>query len=61
MLKPQKPDSPTIIKDNFPKLTSNVNLNGQTIIKFFAKSLPNKPGVYQMEDNKGKILYIINS
>ena len=34
------------------------NLNGQEIIKFIAKTLPNQPGVYQMEDEDGQILYI---
>ena len=41
-------------------LQENVNstLKGQDIIKFIAKTLPHQPGVYQMEDNDGKILYI---
>ncbi|MBS56761.1 MAG: excinuclease ABC subunit C [Rickettsiales bacterium] len=34
------------------------NLKGQEIIKFTAKTLPQKPGVYQMENEKGEILYI---
>ncbi len=34
------------------------NLKGQEIIKFIAKTLPHQPGVYQMEDDEGKILYI---
>jgi len=34
------------------------NLKGQEIIKFIAKTLPNQPGVYQMEDDEGNILYI---
>ncbi len=34
------------------------NLNGQEIIKFIAKTLPHQPGVYQMEDEGGQILYI---
>jgi excinuclease ABC subunit C len=34
------------------------NLKGQNIIRFIAKTLPHKPGVYQMEDKKGNILYI---
>jgi len=34
------------------------NLKGQEIIKFIAKTLPNEPGVYQMEDEDGQILYI---
>ena len=36
----------------------NSTLKGQDIIKFIAKTLPHQPGVYQMEDNDGKILYI---
>ena len=43
-----------IIKDqNFQP-----NIKGQDIIKFIAKTLPHQPGVYQMEDNEGNILYI---
>ena len=34
------------------------NLKGQDIIKFIAKTLPHQPGVYQMEDDEGQILYI---
>tara|TARA_B100000029_G_scaffold438569_2_gene454559 strand:+ start:688 stop:2574 length:1887 start_codon:yes stop_codon:yes gene_type:complete len=34
------------------------NLKGQEIIKFIAKTLPHLPGVYQMEDEDGRILYI---
>ncbi len=33
-------------------------MKGQEIIKFIAKTLPNEPGVYQMEDEDGQILYI---
>ena len=58
MAKAQKPDSPPIIKDNFPQLRGNVNLKGQEIIKYISKTLPCKPGVYQMENEDGKILYI---
>ena len=35
-----------------------MNLKGQEIIKFIAKNLPNKPGVYQMENENKEILYI---
>ena len=28
------------------------NLKGHEIIKFIAKTLPNQPGVYQMEDDE---------
>ena len=34
-----------------------MDLKGQEIIKYIAKRLPKQPGVYQMEDDKGKILY----
>ena len=35
-----------------------MTLEGQKIIRATSKTLPNQPGVYQMEDNKGNILYI---
>ncbi len=35
-----------------------MTLKGLEIIRATSKSLPNQPGVYQMEDNKGNILYI---
>ncbi len=34
------------------------HLKGKEIIKFIAKTLPNQPGVYQMENEDGQILYI---
>ena len=34
------------------------NFKGHEIIKYISKTLPNKPGVYQMENEKGDILYI---
>ena len=34
------------------------NLKGHEIIKYISKTLPKKPGVYQMENEKGDILYI---
>ncbi|PPR43454.1 MAG: UvrABC system protein C [Alphaproteobacteria bacterium MarineAlpha5_Bin11] len=34
------------------------NLSGIEIIRFIAKKLPAKPGIYQMENNDGEILYI---
>tara|TARA_Y100001970_G_scaffold292443_1_gene433748 strand:+ start:447 stop:2306 length:1860 start_codon:yes stop_codon:yes gene_type:complete len=37
---------------------NNDNLKGHEIIKYISKTLPNKPGVYQMENEKGEILYI---
>ena len=35
-----------------------MTLLGQEIIKATSKNLPNQPGVYQMQDDKGNILYI---
>ncbi len=45
-------------KTNYHLENIQPNLKGQEIIKFIAKTLPNQPGVYQMEDENGKILYI---
>ena len=42
----------------FPQQKKSASLQGQEIIKFIAKTLPHKPGVYQMENEKGEILYI---
>ena len=39
-------------------MLKNEKLTGKDIIKFISKSLPHKPGVYQMENEKGDILYI---
>ena len=36
----------------------STSLQGREIIKFIAKTLPHKPGIYQMENEKGEILYI---
>ena len=58
MTKAQKLKSSPIIKDNFPQLGEGINLAGQDIIKFISKTLPHKQGVYQMENEDGKILYI---
>ena len=46
------------IKTNIQHTNIKPNLNGQEIIKFIAKTLPHQPGVYQMEDEDGQILYI---
>jgi excinuclease ABC subunit C len=46
------------IKTNIKHTIIKPNLNGQEIIKFIAKTLPHQPGVYQMEDEGGQILYI---
>ena len=37
---------------------AQAKLKGQDIFKFIAKTLPHQPGVYQMEDDEGHILYI---
>ncbi len=42
----------------FPLQKKSASLQGKEIIKFIAKTLPNKPGIYQMENEKGDILYI---
>ncbi len=46
------------LKTNIQPKNIKPNLNGQEIIKFIAKTLPHQPGVYQMEDEDGQILYI---
>jgi len=46
------------IKTNIQLTNITPNLKGQEIIKFIAKTLPHQPGVYQMEDEDGQILYI---
>ena len=46
------------LKTNIKHTNIKPNLNGQEIIKFIAKTLPHQPGVYQMEDEDGQILYI---
>ena len=56
--KTDKPISLSKLKDHTPSENNDVNLKGQEIIKFIAKTLPHKPGVYQMENENGKILYI---
>ena len=58
MTKVNKPSDPTKIRDTFSKEIQDSNFKGQEIIKFIAKNLPQKPGVYQMENEKGDILYI---
>ena len=48
-------------KNNKNKLLNKEKLEtlkGPKLIKFIAKTLPNKPGIYQMENEKGEILYI---
>ena len=58
MAKATKPIKAPQINDDFPNENISVNLKGQEIIKHIAKTLPQKPGVYQMENEKGEILYI---
>jgi len=58
MSKASKPYDPPIVQDSFLKANIYSDLKGQEIIKFIAKTLPQKPGVYQMENEKGDILYI---
>ena len=48
MNKINKPSEPLSIKDDLANNNENLNLKGQEIIKFIAKTLPHKPGVYQM-------------
>ena len=45
-------------REKFLDKKSLDTLKGANLIKFIAKTLPNKPGVYQMENEKGEILYI---
>ena len=60
MIKAQKPLNPPKILDNFGNKNNKYlsSLKGTEIIKYKAKNLPAKPGVYQMENKNGKILYI---
>ena len=58
MIKASKPINAPKINDKFTNENINSNLNGQEVIKSFAKTLPQKPGVYQMENAKEEILYI---
>ncbi len=46
------------IKTNKDLKNIQATLKGHEIIKFIAKTLPNQPGVYQMEDDESNILYI---
>jgi excinuclease ABC subunit C len=58
MPKANKPNKAPKIHGDHQEEKININLEGQEIIKFIAKTLPHKPGVYQMENEKGEILYI---
>tara|TARA_Y100001970_G_scaffold284029_1_gene400552 strand:- start:9001 stop:10884 length:1884 start_codon:yes stop_codon:yes gene_type:complete len=50
--------SKKIVKKMKSKNEINSDFRGQDIIKYIAKTLPAQPGVYQMEDQDGEILYI---
>ena len=58
MAKATKPLNAPKINDAFPSDKINANFKGLEVIKSFAKILPKKPGVYQMENEKEEILYI---
>ena len=60
MIKAQKPTNPPKILDNLGQKIPHYSsvLTGREIIKFLAKNLPSRPGIYQMENEGGKILYI---
>ena len=58
MAKATKPLNAPKINDAFPSDKLNANFKGLEVIKSFAKILPKKPGVYQMENEKEEILYI---
>ena len=58
MNKTNKNQVAVTIKGTFLKEKTNLYPRGEDIIKFIAKTLPHKPGVYQMENEKGDILYI---
>ncbi len=58
MAKANKPMNVPKIKDDFPNELISLNIKGMDVIRSFAKNLPHKPGVYQMENEKQEILYI---
>ena len=58
MTKARKPSDPHSIKDTISPQRNATSFRGVEVIKYFAKNLPSKPGVYQMESEKGEILYI---
>ena len=55
MAKATKPLKAPKINDAFPSDKINANFKGLEVIKSFAKILPKKPGVYQMENEKEEI------
>ena len=58
MTKTHKPAEPPTVKDAYPQIKYETNTSGVETIKYFSKKFPSKPGVYQMESEKGEILYI---
>jgi len=58
MTKAHKPSDPHSIKDTISPQRNATSFRGVEVIKYFAKNLPSKPGVYQMESEKEEILYI---
>ena len=58
MAKTRKPVDPHLTKNSFLQQYIPSNFKGVEFIKNFSKNLPSKPGVYQMESEKGEILYI---
>jgi len=58
MSKANKPNKLLQIRRDHPERKIKADLEGQEIIRFIAKTLPYKPGVYQMESEIGEILYI---
>ena len=58
MTKARKPAEPPTVKDAYPQTKYEKSISGVETIKYFSKKFPSKPGVYQMESEKGEILYI---
>ncbi len=58
MIKVNKIHNTKFLDYNLLDLYQIQNLKGHEIIKYISKTLPKKPGVYQMENEKGEILYI---
>ena len=58
MTKAHKPVEPPKIKNAYPQTKYEKSISGIETIKYFSKKFPSKPGVYQMESEKGEILYI---
>ena len=57
MTKAHKPVEPPKIKDAYPQTKYEKSISGIETIKYFSKKFPSKPGVYQMESEKGEILF----